>query len=138
MFLILLFIGAVFVYLLFFMAMLAGIAAFIISLFVYFLTYVSTYTWARIRHRKEPEWSFDKKPWTPNTDRFQEYAVVAGIASMVAMVSGFFAYAFSGGDWVTTLGIASCSIPFAWLVMKADTDEPSPDDRSFDRDKFSS
>lgn len=141
--LLLMLLGALFVYLLIVMAMIASLVAVAISGLVYVLTYMVSYAWAAVRHRKSPEWKFEKKPWTPDMSRFQEYSVVAGIASMVAMVLGLLAYAFSDGDWVTTIGISSVAIPFAWLVMHADTEEPkgpqppeSP--KTFDRSKFSS
>lgn len=141
MILLLMLIGAFVVYMLFFMAVIVGLMAFSLSFLVYGLVYVGSYMWGALRHRGSPEWKFEKRPWVPDTSRMEEYSVVAGIMSMVAMVAGFLAYALSDGDWVTTIGIASAVIPLGWLVLKADTEEPGvgPEKgKTFDRNKFSS
>lgn len=142
MILLLMLIGAFFVYMMFFMAMIVGFIAFLASFAVYGLAYVIAYMGAKISHHRSPDWKFEKKPWVPDTGRVQEYAVVAGICSMLAMVIGVFAFALSDGDWVTTIGISSLVIPFGWLVMKADVEEPGvgpvEGGKTFDRDKFSS
>lgn len=142
MILLLMLIGVFFVYMLFFMAMIVGFIAFMISFAVYSLVYVGAYMWGALRHRGSPEWKFEKRPWVPDTSRMEEYAVVAGIMAMVAMVAGFLAYALSDGDWVTTIGIASAVIPLGWVIMQADTEEPGvgpvEGGKTFDRDKFSS
>jgi amino acid transporter len=103
MILLLMLLGAILVGLVIFMIYVAVMIGVVISLTVYALSYLVLLLWASFRHRSSPEWKFEKKLWKPDLEDVQTYSLLAGIASAVWMVVGFLAYAFSDGDWSTTI-----------------------------------
>jgi len=118
-----LFIGAVFVYALAFMAVLVGLMAVALSLCVYAITYIVSYAVAKIKHRASPEWKFDKRPWTPDRDLLQGIAWVAGMFSLAGMVIGFLTYALSDRDWGMTLGVPITMLVLAGVFMAKELHE---------------
>jgi hypothetical protein len=122
MILLLMLVGAVFVYALVFMAFIVAMLGVVLSLGVYGVSYVAMLCWASFRNRKSPEWKFEKKLWKPDLEDVQTYSLMAGILSMVWMIVGFFAYAFTQ-DWGSTIGWVIAFTVLCGVIMYGDRAE---------------
>lgn len=124
----LLFIGYALVYALILMAVIAAMLAVCISFGVYLSTYVVAYVYARIRNRKNPEWTFDKSVKRPqiDLDDLHQIALFSGIMSMMAMVIGFIAYVLSDRSWeVTWTAVGVVAAIGVYSYFTADVEEPT-------------
>lgn len=119
MILLVLFMGAVLVYLLMFMAFIAAMVGLILAFGVYALSYLVLLGWTSFRNRASPEWKFEGTLWKPNLEDVQEYSLMAGLISIMWMVVGFFAYVFTQ-DWGSTIGwVVGCTV-LAGLIANYD------------------
>lgn len=148
MILLLMFLGFVLVYLVAFMAVITMFLAFCTSLLFSGLVYGALYVWSALRHRTTPEWTFDKKPWTPDIDDMQGWALGAGIISLGYLAVGLVAYAVSGSGETTVnvlvgftviLGLVALTDPDR-RAKAAEEDPPSSPDSApaKGRDRFHS
>jgi hypothetical protein len=134
MILLVMFLGAFFVYALIAMAFIVAMVGVFLSLCVYALSYFVMLCWASFRHRKSPEWKFEKKLWKPDLEEVQTYSMMAGITSMVWMVVGFFAYAFTR-DWGSTIGWVIGFSVLCGIIMYGDREELKNSIQDQDREK---
>jgi hypothetical protein len=126
----LLFLGYLLVYAIALMMVIAFCCALAVSFGVYVLSYVVMYTWARLRRRSSPQWHYERRKLDINSEKVQDYALIAGILSMVDMVLGFLLYAFTDGSWSmvwTGVGVVDAVFLFFWVDNQWKDKTPVPD-----------
>ena len=100
----LLVLGYIVAYMIMLMMLITFVCAVVISFATYVVSYYALWAWAAVRHRKTPEWRYQRRKFEPPMEKIHEGAVWMGVAAMGLMVIGFFVYAFTS-SWATVFTV---------------------------------
>lgn len=101
----------------------------LVSLGAYVVAYVANYTWQRIRHRQTPEWRYQRAEFVIDQEKVSQFAVISGVITMIALVLGFFIWAFTDSLTLAVSWPAGLSFVAAFFIWDNGRKPKRPVDR---------
>lgn len=113
-------IGYVVIAAVFLMAVITFACAVVLALGVYTLVYAVLYAWSLVGHHASPTWRFSPAHFPSDLPEIRDYALIAGILSLVFMAFGFFTYVVNGQNVSDAVQLTACFAIMAGIAWWAD------------------